>query len=837
MRIRLLTLTFPLALSLCAFAADRAPVENRDPERAGARHFVLDPQHVLSDAERAQLAADGVVVQRALPNGRYIVRVAAGTSVDATDPRVKSLAAFTVTEKLQRSAYRAAARGGAFARLNVLFHDDVSIDDAVAAVEAAGGTTEQPLLLDFGPLRSLKVKLPPASLETLAADERVMSIAAPISHRAVAYNDEAAALSSVDVVQAAPYNLTGKNVTLAFFELAPAQASHVEFGGRLTVHFQCLGTSDSQCQRSDYVQHATHTGGTLIAAGINSQAKGMAPEATLHGYRGADPTDSWLQIKDATLRDLGSVGDSNSWGFTVGWSAEGSTGWTWTEDDELLGGYDESLSAVIDHAAIDNQTLMVYAAGNEAGNSGPASPPFAHNHVDDNGNSTSDVYCYSTNGSGTDCPTTICHTGTAFCETERHPVRSPYGSINWLASEKNVLSIGAVDFQKTIASFSSRGPAKDGRVKPELVARGVSVLSTVPTNSYARSSGTSMSTPVVTGSLALLTQELRILTGNATLRPSPVLLKAVAIAGAEDLGLAGPDATYGYGLFNAKKSVDILIADNNQAKRIKSDSVGQGGQFDYSMTLGSPQDLRFLLTWFDPETVTLSSDPAQPVLLNDLDLKVVGPDGSTTLPYALDPNDPCYLTPANICQPATKKVNTVDNTELVEIKSAAAGTYHVIVSGKRVIAAGPQAFVLVSSEADFGVNAPACTDATEPNDTAATAYGPLTLSTPASARICSASDNDFFKFTSNAVGQVSVTVTSADTPLTVTLSAAGVSVATPVNVPAGSSATVTAASGTASPTQFTVQVSPAGALGATGAYTVKAAFPFSAPARRRTVGH
>src|SRR6185436_5886961 len=114
--------------------------------------------------------------------------------------------------------------------------------------------------------------------------------------------------------------------------------------------------------------------------------KGMAPEATVHQYRGADPDDQWLIDKDTTLKALGSVGDNNSWGFTAGWAQEGGTGWTWTEDEELIGGYEGTISAVLDHIALNNQTLMLHAAGNEGDNVGPSASPFKHNHVDSHGN-------------------------------------------------------------------------------------------------------------------------------------------------------------------------------------------------------------------------------------------------------------------------------------------------------------------------------------------------------------------------------------------------------------------------------------------------------------------
>src|SRR5207253_975452 len=236
---------------------------------ATARHYILQPQHVLSDAEQAELAASGVTIQRALPGLRYLVRVANDSTFDASDPRVVSMKAITASDKLTPSAYRVAAAGNAFARVNVIFHQDASMDDAISAIESIGGTFEDAMALDFSPVHSITARIPAASLQALASDERVMMVYGATPHRAVSYNATAAAMSHINEVQAAPYNLSGNGVTLSFFELAPADPSHPEFQGRLTVHFQCRATGDSACTGIGPQQHPTHVSGTMIAAGLN----------------------------------------------------------------------------------------------------------------------------------------------------------------------------------------------------------------------------------------------------------------------------------------------------------------------------------------------------------------------------------------------------------------------------------------------------------------------------------------------------------------------------------------------------------------------------------------
>jgi hypothetical protein len=395
------------------------------------------------------------------------------------------------------------------------------------------------------------------------------------------------------------------------------------------------------------------------------------------------------------------------------------------------------------------------------------------------------------------------------------------------------MAVGSVGITKGISGFSSRGPAKDGRVKPDIVAKGQALFSSVYTGttwdvarncaalnvtSYGCAQGTSMATPVVTGTMALFAEQWKKSNGGA--RPLPQTLKALAIAGAEDLGNPGPDYTYGFGFLNAKNTVDLIVADNGQGKRVKIDNASAGSTFNYSMALSSSQDVRVVLSWFDPEVLPLGSEEvADKTLVNDLDVKIVAPDGSTVLPYVLDRTNPG----AN----ATHGVNTVDNTEEVEIKGAPAGTYHVVITGSN-IPQGPTQFVLVSN-ADLTAAPPPCVDATEPNDTVATAYS-MPSSIDLKGDICSSTDVDNFTFHSTTSGTVQITIKSADSPLKATLITNGVS-GNPVAIAAGTTGgfTVIAPTGT---TTYVVRVEANGTL-ATGAYTINAKYPVASGAKRR----
>ena len=118
------------------------------------------------------------------------------------------------------------------------------------------------------------------------------------------------------------------------------------------------------------------------------------------------------------------------------------------------------------------------------------------------------------------------------------------------ADADGAIAVGAVDVPGSgdgtpqIASFSSRGPTADGRIKPDVVAPGSGVVvADLRRGGYVRKGGTSFAAPLVSGVCALLLQK------NPEWRPDQVLeaLRSTAL----DLGAAGPDTVYGWGQINA----------------------------------------------------------------------------------------------------------------------------------------------------------------------------------------------------------------------------------------------------------------------------------------------
>lgn len=244
---------------------------------------------------------------------------------------------------------------------------------------------------------------------------------------------------------------------------------------------------------------------------------------------------------------------------------------------------------------------------------------------------------------------------------------------------KNVFTVANLDYMDVIAPSSSRGPATDGRLKPEIAAVGTDVNSTFRNNRYQLMTGTSMACPAITGTFAQCIQAYRVTKGQ---EPVAGLIKAIMMCTADDLGNVGPDYIYGYGRVNVEKAIKNIELGN-----FITDSVTQGQTKTFTLNVPANQaNLKVMIYWTDPAAAA----NAVKSLVNDLTLRVTNPASTVVSPYLLNANKSA----AAVSAAATRGNDSLNNHELVEIVNPAAGTYTINVTGTQV-PTGPQRFWVV----------------------------------------------------------------------------------------------------------------------------------------------
>ncbi len=210
-----------------------------------------------------------------------------------------------------------------------------------------------------------------------------------------------------------------------------------------------------------------------------------------------------------------------------------------------------------------------------------------------------------------------------------------WGLIKGGANAKNVITVAAVDDNThTVADFSSRGPIKGGRLKPDIALDGYNVLSTivnpdaVDNDSYGRLYGTSMAAPAVTGTLTLLSQRYKEINGA---NPRVDTLKAIIFNTARDIENPGPDFKSGFGELDALKAVKVIDSMEQGSDLVKLEEIRQNEHITYDLVPSSDdRDLRVTVAWVDS---VYDSD----ALVYDIDSYVEDLDsGKHIYPYTLN---------------------------------------------------------------------------------------------------------------------------------------------------------------------------------------------------------
>jgi len=511
----------------------------------------------------------------------------------------------------------------------VVVHRDVEPDDAHLIGDLAAMGVDVRDVIE--PVHALVVELPRNLIDVLAADDRIQWIEPPTPPLGE-LNNENRALTQSNQAQESPYNLTGEGITVFVFDGGRVRNTHTFLAGRTTV---IDGTSISN--------HATHVAGTVLGSGAaGGNHRGMAPGATLlsAGFQSSGGgiflyTNPGDLINDyTTALNNGADISNNSIGTNT--AANGFP-------CEITGEYGLTAATIdaIARGSLGESIVIFWAAGNERG---------------------------------------VTRCGTGFGTT------APPGN------HKNAISIGATNANNdTMTSFSSWGPANDGRIRPTLAAPGCQsngdggVTSSGSNSDTATSTlcGTSMASPTAAGVGALIYEDFRSIHGQSAII-SNQLMKVFLIMGAVDLGNPGPDNQFGYGSIRAVNSIEFMRSGNWDEDAVS----GTGAAVVYSAQVNPGQNLfEVTLAWDDvPGTPNVN-----PNLVNDLDLVVIDPNGTRHYPWTVNPANPGGAAVRNT-------VDRLNNIEQVTVNNPVAGTWRVEVLGYAV-PEGPQTFAIGATNA------------------------------------------------------------------------------------------------------------------------------------------
>ncbi|MEJ8842434.1 S8 family serine peptidase [Lacibacter sp. H375] len=458
---------------------------------------------------------------------------------------------------------------------------------------------------------------------------------------------------------------------MAVWDGGRVRSTHVELTGRIL-------QKDGAAVNSD---HATHVSGTLIASGVNPYAKGMS-----FGLQRLLAYDFNSHLSEMLNESPNLLISNHSYGTIAGWNFNATQNrWEFygrydaTEDYKF--GYYSSDAQLFDSIAYNAPYyLIVKSAGNNRSENGPAVG--------------ATYWRFDINGSMTNAgarPGDI-------SSNDGFDIISTYGT------SKNILTVGAVNpiasgytrpTDVVISSFSSWGPTDDGRIKPDVVADGVGLLSSVATtdNAYSSLSGTSMASPNTSGSLLLLQEYYSQLNGGNFMRAAT--LKGLVIHTADEAGFSpGPDYQFGWGLVNIKKAAQVIALNNSKHLILEQNLTTSTTTYSLPVVASGNGQLSATISWTDPkseivEPVATALNNQTIKLVNDLDIVIK--KGSTVYrPWILDPGFPAGA--------ASKGNNIRDNVEKVEVTDVVPGeTYTIEVTFKGTLARGAQAFSLLVS--------------------------------------------------------------------------------------------------------------------------------------------
>ncbi|MFZ4396150.1 MAG: S8 family serine peptidase [Kiritimatiellia bacterium] len=652
--------------------------------------FVIQLNTPVGEDSRQLLKALGATVRGYFPNNALLAELTPAALAGLQNvPAVQAVEEFRPSDKLQPFLAALLDSQPPTARIRTTIQTFAPEDAAAVAdtVRAVGGEVERCTAgASWGTVQAI---LPLSAIRPLVNRGEIQWVEEHV--QLALRNDKAAIGTHLNTTNLwNRWTLTGKGQIVAHADTGLDTGSlttmHPDFQGRILALIARGRFNDA----SDPDGHGTHTAGSILGSGAASggQYRGMAYEASLVHQ----------SVMDAYgyLNGIGDIYDlfTESYGYGACIHSD-----SWGSDS--AGAYDSNCRSVDLFAWDHPDHLAVFASGNAG--------------EDANRNGVVDLGSVGTPASAKNA------LSVGAAENDRPAGSGGATSYTWgtawpssyptapITGDYLSYSASVSPYRQGMAAFSSRGPTQDGRIKPDLVAPGTDVISTKSSISsssgwgllsgntrYMFNGGTSMATPLIAGCAALVRQ-YAVERGGIT-NPSAALIKAMLVGGARSLA----PGQYGTGAYQEIPSVspnnvegwgeaDIegTVHPTNRMMRLYdriAQATGTTNTFPITVTI-SNRPLDIALVWMDyPATAG-----AGLTRVNDLDLRVIAPDGSTLFPNGGGSRD---------------SLNTVES---VRLPTAQAGVYQVLVIGYAVPYAGGAAALYVRGAIDAPpviVNAP-----------------------------------------------------------------------------------------------------------------------------------
>ena len=422
-------------------------------------------------------------------------------------------------------------------------------------------------------------------------------------------------------------NVSGVGMTAGVWDGSGVRDQHNELAGKVVLSDGATG----------YASHATHVTGTIIASGVSSTRRGIAYGANAKTY---DWTGDIAEMN--TFGQEGYLVSNHSYGYN-----------TASLPMWIFGNYDGGASSIDNVSNAYPFYQIVVAAGNDRNNP----------------------------------------------NLDQIDYKEGYDMLTGYGVSKNALTVAAVNQvlnysgpeSVVMSAFSNYGPTDDGRIKPDIAAKGVNVNScgNLTNAQYSISSGTSMAAPGVTGGVLLLQNHYNNL-NNAFMRASTV--RGLICHSAKEAGSnVGPDYEFGWGLLDVANGASI-ISGKNSTSVIEENTLSSNGTFTKSFAISTPQTIMATICWTDPtgsQNGSGQEDIRTARLRNNLDIKITK-DGAEFFPWKLDVENPTAAATRN-------SDNNVDNIEKIQIDNAQPGVYTIQVTHKGSLTGGSQVFSLIAS--------------------------------------------------------------------------------------------------------------------------------------------